>query len=122
VYWRGSDDGGAGVVWQCVGVAVARGRRGGVMITASHNPPRYSGIKLKAAYGGSASPEDCKEIEFVEWWPLSHLPIGDSNVDVSIFRTLMRGVTENENEIVDYISSKEAQNRVSQITRNFGKC
>jgi hypothetical protein len=29
---------------------------------------------------------------------------------------------ENENEIVDYISSKEAQNRVSQITRNFGKC
>ncbi len=36
---------------------------GGVMITASHNPPRYNGIKLKAAYGGSASPEDCREVE-----------------------------------------------------------
>ncbi len=36
---------------------------GGVMITASHNPPRYNGIKLKASYGGSASPADCKEIE-----------------------------------------------------------
>ena len=36
---------------------------GGVMITASHNPPRYNGIKLKAAYGGSASPDDAKEIE-----------------------------------------------------------
>ena len=36
---------------------------GGVMITASHNPPRYNGIKLKAAYGGSASPEAAKEIE-----------------------------------------------------------
>lgn len=36
---------------------------GGVMITASHNPPRYNGIKLKAAYGGSASPSDAQEIE-----------------------------------------------------------
>jgi len=36
---------------------------GGVMITASHNPPRYNGIKLKAAFGGSASPAECKEVE-----------------------------------------------------------
>ena len=28
---------------------------GAIMITASHNPPRYSGIKFKAPYGGSAS-------------------------------------------------------------------
>lgn len=35
----------------------------GVMITASHNAPRYNGIKLKASYGGSASPRDHKRVE-----------------------------------------------------------
>ncbi len=30
---------------------------GGVVVTASHNPARYNGIKFKAWYGGSALPE-----------------------------------------------------------------
>jgi alpha-D-glucose phosphate-specific phosphoglucomutase len=36
---------------------------GGVMITASHNPPRYNGIKLKSAYGGSATVADTRRVE-----------------------------------------------------------
>ena len=36
---------------------------GGVMITASHNAPRYNGIKLKSASGGSALPEQCRRVE-----------------------------------------------------------
>ncbi len=40
-----------------------KGAIGGVMITASHNPPRYNGIKLKAANGGSALAEDTKRVE-----------------------------------------------------------
>lgn len=36
---------------------------GGVMITASHNAPRYNGVKLKSAYGGSALPEQCRRVE-----------------------------------------------------------
>ena len=36
---------------------------GGVMITASHNAPRYNGVKLKSACGGSALPEQCREVE-----------------------------------------------------------
>ncbi len=41
----------------------ALGAAGGVMITASHNPPRYNGIKFKSAFGGSAMPEVTSSIE-----------------------------------------------------------
>ncbi len=35
----------------------------GIMITASHNAPRYNGIKVKASYGGSASVDQNRRIE-----------------------------------------------------------
>lgn len=35
----------------------------GLMVTASHNPPRYNGIKLKASYGGAASPQQARRVE-----------------------------------------------------------
>jgi alpha-D-glucose phosphate-specific phosphoglucomutase len=42
---------------------VQRQAIGGVMITASHNPPRYNGVKLKASYGGSVGPEVGRRVE-----------------------------------------------------------
>ena len=35
----------------------------GIMITASHNPPEYNGIKFKASYGGPYMTEQTKEVE-----------------------------------------------------------
>jgi len=35
----------------------------GIVITASHNAPRYNGVKLKAANGCSASPEQSQRVE-----------------------------------------------------------
>ncbi|MCF7832926.1 MAG: phosphoglucomutase [Candidatus Marinimicrobia bacterium] len=35
----------------------------GVMITASHNPPEYNGVKFKANYGGPFMTEETKKVE-----------------------------------------------------------
>jgi phosphomannomutase len=41
----------------------ARRAVGGVVITASHNPPIFNGFKLKSHFGGSAEPATCQAVE-----------------------------------------------------------
>src|SRR6266566_7058031 len=40
-----------------------RGAAAGIMITASHNPYRWNGVKLKASYGSSALPSIVAQVE-----------------------------------------------------------
>jgi len=42
---------------------VARQTAGAIVMTASHNPPRWNGMKFKAPYGGSAAPSIIRRIE-----------------------------------------------------------
>ena len=52
---------------------------GGVMITASHNPPVFNGFKLKSDYGGSSDPDTCKAVEsFLDRSSVRTIPLADA--------------------------------------------
>jgi phosphomannomutase len=59
-----------------------RGAAGGVVITASHNPAEFNGFKIKAAWGGSATPETTRAVEsLVDTEPVARgeLPVGSQS-------------------------------------------
>lgn len=52
---------------------------GGVMLTASHNPPEFNGFKLKAWYGGSAEPAMCQAVEAcLDRSPVRSVPLAEA--------------------------------------------
>jgi len=66
---------------------------GGVMMTASHNPPIFNGFKLKSFYGGSSDSETCKAVEsYLDKNPLQmadgkpQLPASNSQLLISDVR------------------------------------
>ena len=55
------------------------------------------------------------EVEEAAWWPLSDLPRLDSNVDVSIFRTLMKSMRGEPADTLEFLESSKAHSRINQI-------
>ena len=52
-----------------------RGAAGGVMITSSHNPAEWNGVKYKASYGGSGKPSIIAAIETYLEKPLATMAV-----------------------------------------------
>jgi 8-oxo-dGTP pyrophosphatase MutT (NUDIX family) len=63
--------------------------------------------------------QDHWEIEKVEWCPLTELPRIDSNVDVSIFRTLMKTMTCSKGETLKFLDSEQAHKKITIIKNNI---
>jgi phosphomannomutase len=65
---------------------------GGVMITASHNPPAFNGFKLKAWYGGSAEPSICQAVEgLLDKSSVSAMPLEQAQKQKKIVLKNIRG-------------------------------
>lgn len=74
---------------------------GAIVITASHNPAAYSGLKIKGAFGGSVSPEVTQQVEAL--LPNPPDPIGD------------RGTLSTFDPWPDYCQALQAQVDVGAI-------
>ncbi len=63
---------------------------------------------------------DEDEIDQIGWFPLSNMPEENSNVDVSIFRSIMKSIRYGQDEL-EYISSDFAHKKATYIKSQIEK-
>jgi alpha-D-glucose phosphate-specific phosphoglucomutase len=70
----------------------ALGAAGGIMITSSHNPCQWNGVKYKAWFGGSGSPAIISEIESYLSLPVPNAPHAASIEEVDFITPYMAAI------------------------------
>jgi phosphomannomutase/phosphoglucomutase len=76
------------------------GYAGGIMITASHNPPQYNGLKPVAKDGVEISRQDelvIEEIYFTKKWLKNSKKIGKTGTESRILSTYLSGIKSQVN-------------------------
>ena len=89
---------------------LVRKAAGGVMITASHNPPLWNGIKFKPPYAGSATPEVTDALE-------AHISALGTNSPSSmpLDEARSQGLVQDCNPMPDYTAHLESLLDVSAV-------
>ena len=81
-------------------VTKALGYLGGIMITASHNPPQYNGLKLAAKDGVEISRKDeliIEDIYFNKKWIKNPKKFGKTQTESRVIRTYLDGIKSKVN-------------------------
>ena len=65
---------------------------GGIMITSSHNPAQWNGVKYKAWYGGSGKPSIIAEIESYLGQPVAKSPQPAAIEEVDFLPTYLKAI------------------------------
>ncbi|MBD0371224.1 MAG: phosphoglucomutase/phosphomannomutase family protein [Pyrinomonadaceae bacterium] len=77
-----------------------QGALGGVIITASHNPPEFNGFKIKAPWGGSATTETTSAVEAL----LDKHPVERANLSATDARAFYEECVESYRaQVSDYV-------------------
>ena len=64
-------------------------------------------------------PHDCNEIVEVRWWPMASIPSLETNIDLSIFRTVIKDLYAQDMDVEDYMDSNEGRRRIATIKRKI---